>query len=93
MIRHGRRTKPNARAFRRFSARPVAQDLGTLIRKHPGLLRVLHEYGVHFCAGCYLTLSSPPERAAAYHGVPDIDAFLRRVRRVVDPAPARKHAR
>ena len=56
-------------------------DLATLLRKHPKLLKVLHEHGIHFCAGCFLTLSSAPERAAAYHGVPDIPRFMKAVRR------------
>ncbi len=39
--------------------------LGDLIRKNPKLLAVLDKHGVSFCAGCYLTLFSPPERVAA----------------------------
>lgn len=59
------------------------KDLATLIRKHPRLIGLLHKHGIHFCAGCYLTLSSPPERAAAYHGVPDVKKFLKEVEAVV----------
>lgn len=51
--------------------------LAALIKSRPQVLEVLHRHGVHFCAGCYLTLSSPPERAAAYHAVPDVGRFLK----------------
>jgi len=50
--------------------------LGELIRKNPKLLAVLDKHGVTFCAGCYLTLFSPPERVAAYHAVPNLKKFL-----------------
>lgn len=51
------------------------QPLGSLIS--PAVLRVLDKHGVTFCAGCYLTLFSAPEKAAVYHAVPDVEAFLR----------------
>jgi len=41
------------------------------------VLKVLDKHGVTFCAGCYLTLSSPVEKAAAYHAVPDTAKFLK----------------
>jgi len=70
----------------------MTEDLASLIRKHPGLMRVLDENGIHFCAGCYLTLSSTPERAAAYHGVPAPAAFARRLREIAAKGhPARRH--
>jgi len=68
-------------------------NLATLIAKHPRLVLLLHEHGINFCAGCYLTLSSDPERAAAYHGVPDVARFLRELDRVVAPKPRRRHSR
>ena len=68
-------------------------DLTQLLRKHPRLLRVLQDHGIQFCAGCCLTLSATPEKAAAYHGVPDIPRFLRRVERVVGPPLKRRHRR
>ena len=41
------------------------------------MLGVLHRHGVHFCAGCLLTLTATLEKVAAYHAVPDTRAFLR----------------
>ncbi|MBI4387157.1 MAG: hypothetical protein HY551_07230 [Elusimicrobia bacterium] len=89
-----RRQEPRKAPGRAGQRSPApGPDMATLLRKHPRLLRVLHEYGVNFCAGCYLTLSATPEKAAAYHGVPDIPEFVARVRRVVSPSAARKHSR
>jgi hypothetical protein len=50
--------------------------LGDLIAKNRKVLAVLDKHGVTFCAGCFLTLFSPVERAAAYHAVPDRKKFL-----------------
>lgn len=50
--------------------------LADLIAKHPALLEVLDRHGVSFCAGCFLTLTSPLDRVAAYHAVPDRKKFL-----------------
>lgn len=56
---------------------PIAgMDLLAVLKRHPAALKALHEHGVHFCAGCYLTLSATPEKAAAYHAVSDLKAFL-----------------
>ncbi|MBI4052380.1 MAG: hypothetical protein HY400_07730 [Elusimicrobia bacterium] len=52
-------------------------NLVTLLQAHPAVLEVLDKHGIHFCAGCYLTLSSPLDRAAAYHAVPDVARFLK----------------
>jgi hypothetical protein len=41
------------------------------------VLPVLEKHGVYFDAGTFITLSSSPEKAAAYHAVPDLKAFLR----------------
>lgn len=68
-------------------------DLATLIRKHPKVLKLLNEYGIHFCAGCYLTLSAGPARAAAYHGVLDVREFMRRLEFAIKDHPRRKHSR
>lgn len=74
--------------------RASGPDLGTLLKKEPKLLRLLHQYGIHFCAGCYLTLSATPERAAAYHGVPDPSRFVAALERALDKRrPRRKHSR
>ena len=70
----------------------MPEDLITLIRKHPKVLKLLHDNGIHFCAGCYLTLSADPERAAAYHGVPDIRRFVHAVRRLAAHEPTRRHS-
>ncbi|OGR83232.1 MAG: hypothetical protein A3J74_03255 [Elusimicrobia bacterium RIFCSPHIGHO2_02_FULL_57_9] len=55
--------------------------LGELIRKNHRLLAVLDKHGVTFCAGCFLTLFSSPQRAGAYHAVPDLKKFLADLRR------------
>ena len=68
-------------------------DLATLIRKHPKVLKLLHEHGIYFCAGCYLTLSSEPQRAAAYHGVPNVREFMRQLQRATEAKPRRRHSR
>lgn len=68
-----------------LNARPKAASrrkrpgiiLGALIEGHRGVLEVLDKHGVTFCAGCFITLFSSPEKAAAYHAVPDVKAFLR----------------
>lgn len=57
--------------------------LGPLLKRHPRLLRVLDKHGVTFCSGCYLTLTSPLERAAAYHAVLDLEGFLKDVARAL----------
>ena len=50
--------------------------LAALLKRSPRLVKVLDRHGVKVCAGCILTLTAPLERAAAYHGVPDVPAFL-----------------
>lgn len=47
------------------------------------VLEVLDRHGVHFCAGCYLTFSSPLEKAASYHAVPNTKKFLKELRRAL----------
>ena len=54
-----------------------------LIEENPAVLRVLQEHGVHFCPGCYLTLSASLEKAAAWHAVPDLARFLRDIERAL----------
>ena len=66
-------------------------DLATLLKRSPKLVKVLDRHGVHVCAGCILTLTSPVDRAAAFHGVPDIPAFLAALG-LASPA-RRKHGR
>jgi len=52
------------------------KDLGDVLRQHPEAAEVLHKHGVHVCSGCYITFFSDPEKAAAYHAVPDIKKFI-----------------
>ena len=59
------------------------KPLGELLARHPEVLEVLHDHGVHFCAGCYLTLFSPVEKVAAYHAVPDLGDFLGDLRKAL----------
>ena len=66
---------------KRRARRLTGPALGMLIRDFPRLLKVLDKHGVTFCAGCYITLMSPAEKAASYHAVPDIKRFLRDVAR------------
>lgn len=72
------------RARRRLKQPP----LGELIGRDPRVLELLDRYGITFCAGCYLTLYSSPERAAVYHAVPrpkrfvaDLEALLKTPKR------------
>ena len=74
MTRYGGKKKPT----RRKREEPL---LGELLRRDPKLIEVLRRHEVSFCAGCYLTLFSTPERAAAYHGVRDRARFLRELSR------------
>lgn len=63
---------------------PLARKLlGPLIKRHPGLLKVLDRHGVTFCGGCYLTLFASLEKAAAYHGVGNKGKFLADVRKII----------
>ena len=59
------------------------KPLGELIGANKRVLAVLDKHGITFCAGCYLTLMSPPERAAVYHAVPDVERFLSDLRRAL----------
>lgn len=65
------------RAGKRKQAPLTSQTLLRLVQEHPAVLKVLDKHGVTFCAGCFITLASPLEKAAAYHAVPDLKAFLR----------------
>ena len=66
-------------------------DLAGLLKRSPKLIKVLERHGVHVCAGCILTLTSPVDRAAAYHGVPNVPAFLAALG--LAPKARRKHGR
>ena len=71
---------------RKHKAKPDGRVLGDYLKDHPGAAAVLHKHGVNVCSGCFITLFSSPEKAAAYHAVPDPAAFARDLRR----AAARK---
>jgi hypothetical protein len=57
--------------------------LGELIGANRKVLAVLDKHGITFCAGCYLTLFASPQKAAAYHGVPDVEKFMADLRRAL----------
>ena len=59
------------------------KSLGELIGGGKRVLAVLDKHGITFCAGCYLTLLSPPEKAAVYHAVPNVGKFLVDLRRAL----------
>lgn len=64
-------------APKRKQAPLIRRTLADLLAEHPAALEVLDKHGVTFCAGCLITLTAPLEKAAAYHAVPDVKAFLR----------------
>ena len=51
--------------------------LSDILRRAPEAVRVLQKHGVQVCSGCFITFFSTPEKAAAYHAVPDPKAFAR----------------
>jgi hypothetical protein len=51
-----------------------------MLKDRARVLAVLDRHGVYFDAGTFITLSSTPEKAAAYHAVPDKKKFLRDLR-------------
>ncbi|MBI4370137.1 MAG: hypothetical protein HY547_07905 [Elusimicrobia bacterium] len=55
---------------------PIRGTLAGLLKTNPFLIKILDRHGVHFCAGCFITLTAPLEKAAAYHAVPNIPKFL-----------------
>lgn len=73
-----------AKAKSRRRVDPLAKKLlPELVRKNPRVLEVMHDHGVSFCAGCYLTLTSPMDRVAAYHAVPDLETFLADIKKAL----------
>lgn len=65
-----------AKRPKRKSPALTSRPLGELISADRRVLDVLDRHGVSFCAGCFLTLTSPLEKVAAYHAVPDKVRFL-----------------
>ena len=61
----------------------MSKPLGELIGADRRVLKVLDKHGITFCAGCYLTLFAPPEKAAVYHAVPDVPKFLADLRKAL----------
>lgn len=57
--------------------------LGDILKGSPKAAAVLAKHGVQVCSGCLVTLFSTPEKAAAYHAVPDPKAFARDLKRAV----------
>lgn len=68
---------------RKRAPRVEGAPLGALIKENAQVLHLLDEYGITFCAGCYLTLFSTPERAAVYHAVPRPKKFLKDLEKVL----------
>jgi hypothetical protein len=59
------------------------KPLGELIGRNSRVLKVLDKHGITFCPGCYLTLFSPPAKAAVYHAVPNVEKFLADLRKAL----------
>lgn len=74
-------------ARRHKSPKAGAVSLGDILKRHPKAVAILHKHGVQVCAGCVITLSSTPEKAAAYHAVPDAAAFARDLRKAASRRP------
>lgn len=84
--KHGALKRPVRKAK---TAHPLdGARLGDLISRSPEVLHLLDEYGITFCAGCYLTLMSSPERAAVYHAVPKPRKFLKDLQKALKAAKA-----
>ena len=47
-----------------------------LIARYPSTLEVFDRHGVHFCAGCYLTLTEDLKKVAGFHAVPDLERLV-----------------
>ena len=73
--------KSNRKHGKAGKVRP--RPLGEFIAADRRVLKVLDKHGITFCGGCYLTLFSPPEKAAAYHAVPDVPKFLADLRKAL----------
>jgi iron-sulfur cluster repair protein YtfE (RIC family) len=48
-----------------------------LIARYPKTLEVFEDYGVHFCAGCFITLTESAKRAAGHHAVEHPESLLK----------------
>jgi hypothetical protein len=56
------------------------------VLRDPAVAEVLADYGIVFCPGCYVLLTSTLEEAAGYNAVQDVPAFLRRLADVLEHA-------
>lgn len=72
-----------AKRPKRKSPTLTSRPLGELISANHRVLEVLDRHGISFCAGCFLTLTSPLEKVAAYHAVPDLKGFLSDLKRAL----------
>jgi iron-sulfur cluster repair protein YtfE (RIC family) len=54
-----------------------------LIARYPKTLEVFEEYGVHFCAGCFITLTENVQKAAGHHAVEDTGHLLADLKKAV----------
>lgn len=66
---------------RKHKPKADARILADYLRATTRVAAVLNKHGVQVCSGCVITLLSSPEKAAAYHAVPDPAAFARELRR------------
>lgn len=55
-----------------------------LKKREREVLEVLEKHGVAFDACTYITLTASLDKVAAYHAVPDRDAFLRDLAKAVE---------
>jgi len=75
------RSRPRPGHAGKTTSRSRDLRIGEILERAPRAIEVLDKYGVHFCAGCFFTLMSPPRKAAGYHAVRDVAAFLRDLKR------------
>lgn len=58
------------------------------VMQDPHVAEVLADYGIVFCSGCYVLLTSTLEEAAIYNAVQDVPGFLRHLADVLEAKPA-----
>jgi iron-sulfur cluster repair protein YtfE (RIC family) len=62
-----------------LSATVGSRRVVDLVVQQPAVAELLARYGIVFCPGCYVALTSTLEQAGHYNAVSDIAAFLREV--------------
>lgn len=55
--------------------------VGEAVDRCPETFAVFQERGVHFCAGCYLTLRASIAEGAAWNGIRDLEGLLQALHR------------